>query len=236
MASLSASNMYVSPTQSWPIARYARYFNASSSSTTANATESGGRGGQWKHYDNRSLVLVLLESKNMIISSGNTIYENYSLHNASACMRGVSKGDSIMFACKVQNEIRRFRVQFKKTIQKAAQEVCEDCGGVLTKFFSIKNTSSTSSVGTGESQVDPSSSSGDNEAKQMHGQVSLQDMARSMCDQSSNVLPIAYQYNNMGELPKEKMQEFIRVCLTDANFPAFVGSVEKELQQIISED
>lgn len=32
--------------------------------------------------------------------------------------------------------------------------------------------------------------------------------------------------------PTEQLGDFIRLCLTDANFPAFVDSVEKELNSM----
>ena len=33
-------------------------------------------------------------------------------------------------------------------------------------------------------------------------------------------------------LPTEQLGQFIRLCLTDANFPAFVESVERELNSM----
>ena len=35
-------------------------------------------------------------------------------------------------------------------------------------------------------------------------------------------------------LPTEQLGQFVRLCLTDANFPAFVEAVEKELNSMIS--
>ena len=36
------------------------------------------------------------------------------------------------------------------------------------------------------------------------------------------------------DLPTEQLSAFIRLCLSDSNFPGFVEAVEKELNQIQS--
>ena len=43
-------------------------------------------------------------------------------------------------------------------------------------------------------------------------------------------LGAAYRSTNF---PTEQLGSFIRLCLTDSNFPGFVEAVEKELQTII---
>ncbi|XP_070557260.1 meiotic recombination protein REC114-like [Ptychodera flava] len=188
-----------------------------------------------QHIESSDLILVLLESKNMILSSGNTIHENYSLLNASDWMRAISKGDSVLFACRIKNEIRRFRIQFKKTSHKTAIQHCHDCSHVLATYIRVKNANLATSSADGDSQLEDLNKETDTgETCRLNGEVSLQDVAKAVTVPGSFNLPIAYQHCNI-QIPKEKLQALLRLCLTDADFPAFVGCVEKELQEIINE-
>ena len=44
-------------------------------------------------------------------------------------------------------------------------------------------------------------------------------------------LPAAYR-DASSHLPPDHLSTMLRLCLTDANFPAFVGQVEKELEKL----
>jgi len=51
-------------------------------------------------------------------------------------------------------------------------------------------------------------------------------------DQLKLSVPLAYQ---RAEFTEDQLHQFLRLCLTDSQFPKFVGWVEKELELVSSE-
>ncbi|XP_006825128.1 meiotic recombination protein REC114-like [Saccoglossus kowalevskii] len=227
---MSSSSVTFS-SRSWPLQRYARCVGVSptridDSYAGSNPAAGGNSHMEWKVFEHSELTLLLLGSKDIIIHCGNVIHENYCLRNAAEWMRGINKGDSILFACRINNEIRRFRVQFKMTDQKSSIENCKDCASLLLELFSIKNATKMKNLPAKQSNK---------EEKQLEGEVAIKDVAQAICHKTSPQLPIAYQVHSQ-DIDQQQISLFLNLCLSDANFPAFVDSVEKELQQIIKNE
>ncbi|MGH0121505.1 UNVERIFIED_CONTAM: hypothetical protein FKN15_002454 [Acipenser sinensis] len=55
---------------------------------------------------------------------------------------------------------------------------------------------------------------------------------KSLLGESKLSLPLAYRHST---LPSEELGLFLRLCLLDQSFPAFVEQVEKELRKIANE-
>ena len=54
-----------------------------------------------------------------------------------------------------------------------------------------------------------------------------------MLAQKENTLPRLY--NGLQQLPTTELSTLIKLCLSDVNFPAFVGQVEEEMANIVKD-
>ncbi|XP_059802868.1 meiotic recombination protein REC114 isoform X3 [Hypanus sabinus] len=62
--------------------------------------------------------------------------------------------------------------------------------------------------------------------------MSIKQVAKSMLGDKSFNLPLAYQHS---ALNTEELGPFLKLCLMDQSFPAFVEQVEQELKKLIEE-
>ncbi|KAK3789709.1 hypothetical protein RRG08_036002 [Elysia crispata] len=215
------------PDEHWRIDRYARF----KSDKPENAT-------QWTVYDDSCdlMRLMLSDVQQLVISQGSAILESHSLLSARSWMRGVCRNDSLLFMCKVQisgkNETRKFRVRFSAADGLSGSDHCSACVERLQQFFPVKMSVVKSSTATDASQnkTDLNGEAGDTSLKQqnLEGEVTLGDVAQNLL--ASARLPMAY---NQHHINQETLQQMLRVCLADPAFPAFVQSVENELQNIV---
>ncbi|XP_041361976.1 meiotic recombination protein REC114-like [Gigantopelta aegis] len=72
----------------------------------------------------------------------------------------------------------------------------------------------------------------ENKVKKLSGDVTLGQIAEVVTGKVNTELPAAYQQCNVS---KENISTMVRLCLTDPAFPAFVDSVEQELNKIMAE-
>ena len=77
--------------------------------------------------------------------------ENFSLIDARQWLKGVTKGDSMLFVCKAKDGNRRFRIKFAVTVDQSSILACKSCCEVLESFFSIKEASNVASMEPGRS-------------------------------------------------------------------------------------
>ncbi|XP_064653022.1 meiotic recombination protein REC114-like [Lineus longissimus] len=207
----------------WKLDKYARYLMSTSSHVGHEKPEMPApaiSGGEWKMYDNREdiLHLSLLTTSHLLVSQGDKIMENYSLIDTRNWMRVVSKGDSVLFLCKVRDENRRFRIKFSDDEKGSGLDHCKDFTRRAAHYITVKNTSE-----VGEEKGDSKDQS---PPLKLSGTVRLDEIATKL----KNVnLPLAYAQTN---LPTEQIGTMVRLCLADPNFPAFVGQVEQELKKI----
>ncbi|KAK3699601.1 hypothetical protein QZH41_014298, partial [Actinostola sp. cb2023] len=127
---------------------------------------------------------------------------------------------------------RRFRIKFSKTsLSQSSTESCRDFVKTMSGSFSVKEvpvTEQDSQVPMEDSQSFPSSQSSSASADLTGTGTSLADIARKSSRPSD--MQKAYESTN---IPTSRLGLFIRLCLTDSNFPAFVEAVEKELSELV---
>ncbi|XP_078574971.1 meiotic recombination protein REC114-like [Branchiostoma floridae x Branchiostoma japonicum] len=229
--------------RAWRLLRYGR-FVASDGPTTLTKDEKCKPQGTWKLFgcDDGVLSLSLTETNHLLLTKGAEVLEGFSLHNAQQWLKAVHKGDSLLFVSKLNNESRMFRVQVAPSSQQDGIACCTACVKELCKYFPV-NTSVIPST--------PEESRGKDDDKQTEdkkedtetaiaketlqisdGRVTVPDMAKILTGAVTCDLPIAYQQTNLLTDPGH-MDAILCLCLTDSNFPAFVGQVETRMQEII---
>ncbi|KAI0242972.1 meiotic recombination protein REC114 [Lamellibrachia satsuma] len=217
--------------RNWKVEKYARF--VSRGHPTAQDADSVMKDdAQWKFYEGLStqeITLSIIEDSHLVLTVGDTIHENHSLWNARSWMKGISKGDSMLFVYKVKNESRRFRVKFAASSHSSGTEQCSWCVALLQHHFHVKKMNLDGSTDDTSMQEAGGSSE---PTKVLDGTVTISKLTQVMSGQLKAALPVAYTHTN---IPQEDLGNFIRLCLSDSNFPAFVGEVEKELTSFMRE-
>nr|XP_033775399.1 meiotic recombination protein REC114 isoform X4 [Geotrypetes seraphini] len=177
--------------------------------------------------------------------------EGFSLIDAHKWLKIGRRGDCLLFGSKIKNESRMFRVQFRGESKEQALKHCSNCVQKLELYISIQvsNGQSRELLEENYSQTSKGNNQGINyqdAAEQnrhrqhaanadepvqliaIDGCIPVKQILKSVL-KTGFELPVAYQYSAWSA---EELGPFLRLCLLDKNFPAFVEKVEKELQKI----
>ncbi|XP_060009562.1 meiotic recombination protein REC114 isoform X2 [Lagenorhynchus albirostris] len=212
----------------WPLQRYARFMPSGTGEPPGPGQEAGTASSPtWKVFDSSEesghLVLTIVTSGHFFISQGQTLL----------------------------NKSRMFRVQFSGGSKEQALEHCCSCVQNLAQYLTVQVPDGISQelrlgpspLWTGESQrkgcvqsIPPQHDSHQNLEQQWwvpagtgtpRGRTSVAWLAQSLL--ASEELPVVYEQSAWNT---EELGPFLRLCLMDQNFPAFVEEVEKELKKL----
>nr|XP_058911992.1 meiotic recombination protein REC114 isoform X2 [Kogia breviceps] len=212
----------------WPLQRYGRFMPSGTGEPPEPGQEAGTASSPtWKVFDSSEesghLVLTIVISGHFFISQGQTLL----------------------------NKSRMFRVQFSGGSKEQALEHCCSCVQNLAQYITVQVPDgisqelglSPSPLCTGESQrkgcvqsIPPQHDSHQNPEQQQwvpagtstpRGRISVAWLAQSLL--ASEELPVVYEQSAWNT---EELGPFLRLCLMDQNFPAFVEEVEKELKKL----
>ncbi|XP_078656925.1 meiotic recombination protein REC114-like [Branchiostoma floridae x Branchiostoma belcheri] len=228
----------------WKLLRYGR-FVASDGPTASRKDEKPKPQGTWKLFgsDDGVLSLSLTETNHLLLTKGAEVLEGFSLHNAPQWLKAVHKGDSLLFVSKLNNQSRMFRVQVAPSGEQSGIACCAECVRELSKYLPVN----TSVISTPVESRDKGDDRQKKDKKEdtdtgavitketlqiTDGRVTVSDMAKILTGTVTCDLPLAYQQTNLCTDPGD-MDAILRLCLTDSNFPAFVGQVETRMQEII---
>uniref|UniRef100_A0A8B9MXY8 REC114 meiotic recombination protein n=1 Tax=Accipiter nisus TaxID=211598 RepID=A0A8B9MXY8_9AVES len=135
-----------------------------------------------------------------------------------------------------QNECRMFRVQFSGDSKEQMLEHCYSCIQKLAEYVPVQVTDEQSQkLYHNLNQM----ANGENQAKdtEQNPDEPLSDSSTSLGERRSltqlaqkSELPLVYQHSAWRA---QELRPFIRLCLMDQNFPAFVEDVEKELKKLV---
>ncbi|XP_066886717.1 meiotic recombination protein REC114 [Kogia breviceps] len=197
------------------------------------------------------LVLTIVISGHFFISQGQTLLEGFSLIGSKNWLKIVRRMDCLLFGTTIKNKSRMFRVQFSGGSKEQALEHCCSCVQNLAQYITVQVPDgisqelglSPSPLCTGESQrkgcvqsIPPQHDSHQNPEQQQwvpagtstpRGRISVAWLAQSLL--ASEELPVVYEQSAWNT---EELGPFLRLCLMDQNFPAFVEEVEKELKKL----
>uniref|UniRef100_A0A8C6FI77 REC114 meiotic recombination protein n=1 Tax=Moschus moschiferus TaxID=68415 RepID=A0A8C6FI77_MOSMO len=202
----------------WPLQRYGRFMPSGTGEPPGSDQEAGmASSPTWKVFDSNEesghLVLTIVISGHFFISQGQTLL----------------------------NKSRMFRVQFSGGSREQALEHCYSCVQNLAQYITVQVPDGISqefrpSPGQGKGCVQSIPPQYGNSEQQQwvpagtsspEGRTSVAWLAQSLM--ASEELPLVYEQSAWNA---EGLGPFLRLCLMDQNFPAFVEEVEKELKKL----
>nr|XP_027779289.1 meiotic recombination protein REC114 [Marmota flaviventris] len=218
--------------------------------------EPGGRTPYCCKEKGRRLVLATSELRGGIECEGlddmgdDVGDEGFSLVDSKNWLKIVRRMDCLLFGTTIKNKSRMFRIQFGGESKEQALEHCCNCVQNLSQYVTVqmpegiiqelhprpgpwaggsqgKDCAKRSPVQHGshqnmEQQRCVAASTGTAEER-----TSVMQLAQSIL--ASEELPFVYEQSAWGV---EELGPFLRLCLMDQNFPAFVDEVEKELKKL----
>ncbi|XP_015199122.2 meiotic recombination protein REC114 isoform X1 [Lepisosteus oculatus] len=212
----------------WPLRRYSRFLpkatagDSTSSWKVFNSSESAGQ-----------LELTIVQSGHFLITQGHGLLEGFSLLNASNFLKVIQKTDILLFRFKIKSESRMFRVQFEGSSKEEALEQCQSAVIALQQYLFVESTpvqGEASSADTHSAERKISEGEGSGATSEINqGSIPIRLLAQSFLGESKLTLPLVYRHPT---LPTEQLGPFLRLCLLDQNFPAFVEQVERELKKL----
>ncbi|XP_015274847.1 PREDICTED: meiotic recombination protein REC114 [Gekko japonicus] len=219
----------------WPLRRYGRFMPGALATTS----------GSWKVLESNEesgfFVLTMVISGHFFISRGKEVLEGFSLIDASQWLKIVRNADCMLFGSKIKNKHRMFRVQFGGDSKTQREEHCYNCAQKLVEYVPIQvMDAARQELQQSHSQpLEDESQVKDVEQNlpvqhtvvnvpQAQGRVTVAELAQDLLT-SDLALPQAYQQSVWSA---ENLGNFIRLCLLDQSFPAFVEEVEKQLKKI----
>ncbi|XP_006971553.1 meiotic recombination protein REC114 isoform X1 [Peromyscus maniculatus bairdii] len=235
----------------WPLKRYGRFMLLDTAESPGPSPEDAvASSPTWKVFESSeesgSLVLTIVVSGHFFISQGQTLLEGFSLIGSKSWLKIVRRMDCLLFGTTIKNKSRMFRVQFSGESEEEALEHCCSCVRILAQYITVQapdsigqqRQQSPGPPGAGESQgKDPLQQGPALNLEQqvyvtagtgaLEGRTSVMHLAQTIL--TSEKLPLAYEQSSWGA---EELRPFLRLCLMDQNFPAFVEEVEKELKKI----
>uniref|UniRef100_A0A8C8VGG1 REC114 meiotic recombination protein n=1 Tax=Pelusios castaneus TaxID=367368 RepID=A0A8C8VGG1_9SAUR len=198
------------------------------------------------------LILTIVVSGHFFISQRRAVLEGFSLIDAHKWLKIVRRADCLLFGSKLKNECRMFRIQFDGDSKEQALEHCYNCVQKLADYVTVQVTEETTlqlgppggpallrAVGPPSLRGRPGSflpgpGQGPSPTLEEHllcktAGVLTTEWKESVLKSSTSELPLAYQHSVWSA---DELGPFIRLCLLDQNFPAFVEEVEKELKKL----
>ncbi|KAM5171905.1 meiotic recombination protein REC114 [Mantella aurantiaca] len=158
-----------------------------------------------------SITLTIVNTGHFLICQGHTLLEGFSLNSAKTWLKIGKKSDRLLFGSKTQDESRMFRVQFKGESMEKALENCDICFQKLQCYLGDQNEASRESI-----QSFP------------YQRIGVTQVAQSLLKEKMTCLggtqDVSFSTGDLGQ--------FIKLCLLDQHFPAFVEAVEKELHKL----
>ncbi|KFU95819.1 Meiotic recombination protein REC114-like, partial [Chaetura pelagica] len=191
------------------------------------------------------LILTIIVSGHFFISQGRTVLEGFSLLDSHKWLKIVRRVDCLLLCAQSKNESRLFRVQFGGDSQEEMLGHCSSCVQKLGEYLPVEVAEEQSqqlchSLGQAGSQnqvKDP-----DQNASALHIDNEPLPASCSSLGERRSVTQLAqWVLSRNPELPllqqqaawrAQELGPFIRLCLLDQNFPAFVEDVEKELKKL----
>ncbi|NXV06490.1 RE114 protein, partial [Cettia cetti] len=221
----------------WPLKRYARFLPPKDGDDEGQSTS-------WKVFESNEesgpLVLTIVESGHFFISQERTVLEGFSLIDSHKWLKIVRKAECLLLQAQAkQNECRMFRVQFGGSCREEMQEHCCSCVQKLRQHVPVQGPEEHSQqLGHSLSQdtqgMDPERAPDEplpDSCTSLGERRSVAQLAQSALRQRPE-LPPALRHPAWSA---RELRPFIRLCLLDQHFPAFVQDVERELHTLAEE-
>ncbi|XP_076707186.1 meiotic recombination protein REC114 isoform X3 [Callospermophilus lateralis] len=211
----------------WPLQRYGRFMLLGTGEPPGPGSEvEQSASTTWKVFDSNEesgyLVLTIVISGHFFISQGQTLLNKSRMFRIQ--FGGESKEQALEHCCNcVQNLSQYVTVQMPEgIIQELRSRPGPWASGSQGKDCAKRSPVQHASHQNMEQQRCVAASTGTAEER-----TSVMQLAQSIL--ASEELPLVYEQSAWGV---EELGPFLRLCLMDQNFPAFVDEVEKELKKL----
>ncbi|NWU43055.1 RE114 protein, partial [Hylia prasina] len=210
----------------WPLQRYGRFLPPKDGDDEGQSTS-------WKVFESNEesgpLVLTIVESGHFFISQDRTVLEGFSLIDSYKWLKIVRRAECLLLRAQAkQNECRMFRVQFGGSCREEMQEHCCSCVHKLSQYVPVQgaeeHSQDTQAMDTERAPDEPLPDS----CTSLGERRSVAQLAQSVLRQRPE-LPPALRHPAWSA---RELGPFIRLCLLDQHFPAFVQDVERELHRL----
>ncbi|XP_057344945.1 meiotic recombination protein REC114 isoform X3 [Manis pentadactyla] len=205
----------------WHLQRYGRFMPLGTGEPPGPGLETGPDSSPtWKVFDSSEesgyLVLTIVISGHFFISQGQTLLEGFSLIGSKNWLKIVRRMDCLLFGTTIKSKSRMFRVQFGGASKEEALEHCRSCVQHLAQYIPVQLRQHPE-----QQQCSPAGTAASG------GRTSVTCLAQSLL--ASKELPLVYEQSVWNA---EEIGPFLRLCLMDQSFPAFVEDVEKNLKKL----
>ncbi|XP_071424930.1 meiotic recombination protein REC114 [Pithys albifrons albifrons] len=218
----------LSSATTWPLKRYGRFL-------PPRDGDDEGRNTSWKvlesNEESGALVLTIVVSGHFFISQGRTVLEGFSLIDSHKWLKIVRRADCLLLQAQAKNECRMFRVQFGGASKEEMLGHCCSCVQKLCEYLPVEQSQQLPHRGREHPQAMDTQHAPDEPLPDpctSFGERSVAQLAQAVL-RGRPELPLPYR---QVVWPAQELGPFIRLCLLDQHFPAFVQDVEKELQKL----
>ncbi|XP_013880996.1 meiotic recombination protein REC114 [Austrofundulus limnaeus] len=221
--------------QTWKLKRYGRFVQRAKLP----------RGKPWEVFEAKGnkpeIVLTLLECGYLLIAQGQESLDTIPLLQGLEAPTVQHKSDNLILRFTVKGETRMIRMQFDGS---STAEAINQCSSAVEKLMvhvpvttqgvaSVQPNQPPTEVpapGTQPSCQEKTAGTGEREVVQ--GTLSIKRLAQHFLGDTPVALPQMYNHSSLAE---GDLEPFLRVCLLDPSFPAFVEKVEEELKKLLKD-
>ncbi|PIK39403.1 hypothetical protein BSL78_23760 [Apostichopus japonicus] len=145
--------------------------------------------------NNGQFNISLSDTGQLLITQGDICLENLLLTNSKDKFKILIKGDSMLFAVKLKNDVRRFRIMFAESESKSvsAEHFCIECTTAVRKHCPVRVVKQDGRAVHDTDTVTSQSSALDSSQQEIEGEVSLSKMVELLTSGDLTRLPCAYQ-------------------------------------------
>ncbi|XP_066919279.1 meiotic recombination protein REC114-like [Clytia hemisphaerica] len=200
----------------WKLEKYGRFVQSNNQNTQ-------GIQGKWQLYsstEDAPLCISLKRPLNLILQHGKEVLESFSLIKSKEWLKVINKTDSVLFLCKKEDKVRRFRIKFTDGVQQ-----CNAFIDSIANHTNVQRIIETSSQKVTSSKMEISPS-----GPQI---ITVKSLTQSVMNNGEG-LPEQYQSNINITSNETITTNLVKTCLLDVNFPTFVESIEKTLDTMLS--
>ncbi|NXQ34329.1 RE114 protein, partial [Alaudala cheleensis] len=226
----------------WPLKRYGRFLPPKDG-------DDEGQNTSWKVFESNEesgpLVLTIVESGHFFISQERTVLEGFSLIDSHKWLKIVRKAECLLLRVQAkQSECRMFRVQFGGSCREEMQQHCSSCVHKLSHYVPVQGAEEQSQQLSQDTQAMDTEHAVSDHTHTQTPDEPLPDSCTSLGERRSVAQLAQAVLRQRPELPPElrhpawsarDLGPFIRLCLLDQHFPAFVQDVERELHRLAQE-
>ncbi|NWI91803.1 RE114 protein, partial [Pitta sordida] len=209
----------------WPLQRYGRFL-------PPRAGDAEGHNSSWKVFESNEesgpLILTIVVSGHFFISQGRTVLEGFSLIDSHQWLRVVRRADCLLLQARAKNESRMFRVQFGGSSKAEMLEHCCSCVQKLAQYVPVQGPDQQSQDNQGMDTEQGPDEPLPESCRSLGERRSVAQLAQAVLRRRPELPPAPSPV----VWPAQELGPFIRLCLLDQHFPAFVEDVEKELHKL----